>query len=225
MVNATPVGQPVPEIVNFVNLAVSHTFANQVDFDRAPDASHPFGYGSEHQVTSPIVGSVNLENAKDINGAALPLTIINHPVTGTKIPQRSNVMLTTGFFLPGFEARLRAMRVYKPVVDAAKPSGHKYVSDGTKLWVAAAPAAALRNIYTALPDGTVVAFTAANAAALQSYLKASTVADAKALIDYIRAQPLRAVVGSTPARDDAPCHDPPPDAAYPGSWYANHHRQ
>ena len=71
---------------------------------------------------------------------------------GTKIPQRSNVMVTSAFSLPGFDARLRAFRVYKPVADGTAVSGYKFTSDGTRLWVAAAPAAASRNIYTVLPD-------------------------------------------------------------------------
>jgi hypothetical protein len=225
MVNAVAPGTPVPELVRFVNLAVSHTFANQVDFDKAPDATHPYGYGSEHQVTSPIIGSVNLENAKDIDGAALPDTIITHPLTGEKIPQRSNVLVTAGFSLPGFEGRLRAMRVYKPVTDSTKPTGYKFVSDGTRLWVASTPAPAVRNIYTALPDGTMVAFTAANAAALKPYLRTADEAGAASLIDAIRSQPLGAIVGSTPAILDAPSLDPPPDADYPGFANANKNRR
>ena len=69
-----------------------------------------------------MIGTVNLENARDITGTALPLTVIQHPTTHVKIPQRSNVMLTTGFSLPGFEARLRAFRVYKPASDATTRS-------------------------------------------------------------------------------------------------------
>lgn len=225
MVTATPAGAPVPEIVELVNLAVSHTFANQSDYDKAPDATHPYGFETGHQVTSPIVGTVNLENAKDIDGAALPNTIIRHPVTDEKIPQRSNVMVTAGFALPGFEGRLHAMRVYRPVTDSSKPSGHKFVSDGTKLWVASVPDAAVRNIYTALPDGTVVAFTSANQAVLRPYLKASSDASAGQLIEFIRAQPLGAIIGSTPALMDAPSLDPPPDADYPGFADANKGRR
>ena len=112
--------------------------------------SHPYGYGTRHQVTSPIVGTVNLENGKDINGNTLPNTVITHPVTGTEIPQRSNIIVTTGFTLPGFRGSMHAARVYKPVVDSAKSVGYKFVSDGTKLWEASTPDPASRNIYTSL---------------------------------------------------------------------------
>jgi len=217
MVESTTVGlgKFVPEFVNAVNFAVSHAFADQTDFDLAPDATHPYGYETSHQVTSPIVGSVNLENARDISGAALPDTRIENPTTGTVIPQRSNVMITTGFSLPGFTAKMTALRTYKPVADSTKAVGYKFVSDGTKLWVASAPAAASRNIYTALPDGTVVAFSSANAATLRPYLRATSDSNAAAVIDYIRRLPLGAIVDSTPAIMDPPSLDPPPDADYP----------
>jgi hypothetical protein len=225
MVQAAPLGQPVPEFVRAVNFAVSHTFVDQGDFDLAPDATHPFGFSTNHQVTSPIVGTVNLENGRDINGNALPDTIITHPVTGTVIPQRSNIMITTGFSLPGFDAKLRAVRVYRPVADATKSVGYKFVQDGTRLWDASTPAAASRNIYTSLPNGTVVAFNAANAAILRAYLKQVDVASATTLINYVRSQPLGAIVGSTPAIMDAPSLDPPPDADYPGFADANKDRR
>src|SRR5688572_17823177 len=223
MFEAAGAGNPIPELVRAVNVAVAHGFAAQTDFNKPPDATRPFGFVTEHQVTSPLVGTVNLENARDINGAALPLTIIKHPVTDVKIPQRSNVLITAGFSLPsslsaggtGLDGKLRAMRVYKPALDPSKTIGYKFQSDGTKLWVASAPDAASRNIYTALPDGSVLALTAANAAALHPYLRTENVAAAAALIQFIRAQPLGAIIGSTPAIMDPPSLDPPPDSDYP----------
>jgi hypothetical protein len=208
-------GKFVPEFVNAVNFAISQTFVDQADFDLAPDASHPYGYQTSHQVTSPIVGTVNLESAKDITGAALPDTRIENPATGTLIPQRSNIMITSGFELPGFGMKMQAIRTYRPVADSTKTVGYKFVSDNTKLWVASTPAAASRNIYTALPDGTVVAFSAANAAILRPYLRATSDPNAAALIDYIRNLPLGAIVDSTPAIMDPPSLDPPPDPDYP----------
>ena len=225
MVAATSAGQPVPEFVAAVNFAVSHSFVDQGDFDVAPDAVHPYGRTTNHQVTSPIVGTVNLENARDVAGVTLPLTAITQPITGTEIPQRSNVMITTGYSLPGFSGTMQAVRVYRPVADSSKSIGYKFVSDGTKLWVASAPAAASRNIYTALPDGTVVAFTSANAATLRPYLRASSTTAAAALIDFIRSQPLGAFIGSTPAVMDPPSLDPPPDADYPAFADANSERR
>jgi hypothetical protein len=215
MIDATTASTFVPELVNAINFAVSHSFADQGDFDLAPSGSNPYGTESQYQVTSPIVGSVNLEGARDINNNVLPDTHIENSVTGTVIPQRSNIMITSGFSLPGFGMKLQAIRTYRPVVDTTKAVGYKFVSDGTKLWVASTPAAASRNIYTALPDGSMIAFTSANASTLRTYLRASSDAAAASLIDYIRSQPLGAILDSTPAIMDAPSLDPPPDADYP----------
>lgn len=222
MIAAATPGQPVPEFVAAVNVAIQEAFQETTHFDVDPTPVSIRGPVTEHQVTSPIIGTVNLEGAMDINGVPLANDVIQNPKTLQVIPQRSNVMVTTGFALPGFEARIRALRVYQPVADATKASGYKFVADGTKLWVAKAPAAAVRNIYTALPNGAVVAFDAANAAALAPYLRTT---DPAALIDKIRNQPLGAVVGSTPAIMDPPSLDPPPDADYPGFADANKERR
>jgi PilC-like protein with beta-propeller domain len=232
MVDATTSATFVPELVNAINFAVSHSFADQGDFDLAPSVSNPYGQESQYQVTSPIVGSVNLEGASDINNNPLPDTRIENPTTGTVIPQRSNIMITSGFSLPGFGMKLQAVRVYKPVADSSKAIGYKFVSDGTKLWVASAPAAASRNIYTTLSDGTMIAFTPANAATLAPYLmkvaapaSPTNVLAAASLIDYIRNQPLGAIVDSTPAIMDPPSLDPPPDVDYPSFIDANKDRR
>ena len=123
--------------------------------------------------------------------------------------------------MPGFEARLRAFRMYKPVVDVTKPSGYKYSQDGTALWLAKTPmadhcndaSASCRNIFTVLPSGTVVAFSTGNAAALSPYMNTW---DVNGLINFVRRQPLGAIVSSTPAIMDPPSLDPPPDVDYPG---------
>jgi hypothetical protein len=218
MIEAVAPGQPVPELVRAVNTAVQHTFAAYADFNTAPTALLPFGPSTEQQVTSPIVGTVNLANAHDINGGSLPNTAVTAP-SGSAVPQRANVMVTSGFAVPGplgtpgFPGRLRGFRVYKPVADSTKPSGYKFVGDGTPLWLAGAPAADARNIYTVLPDGTVTPFTTANATALAPYLRTT---DAAALITYVRGLPLGAVIDGTPAVLEPPSLDPPPDADYPG---------
>lgn len=51
------------------------------------------------------------------------------------------------------------------------------------------------------------------------------VGDPLALIEYIRAMPMGAVVGSTPAFLDPPSLDPPPDADYPGFQDSHKHRR
>jgi hypothetical protein len=215
---ATSSTGPVPDVVRAINTAVQHAFVPSTTFNVAPTVTLPYGQLGEWQVTSPIVGTVNLRNASKMlaNGALEPLPDSEtHLLNGTtEIPQRSNVLVTSGFTLPGFDAKIRAFRVYKPVVDASQPSGYKFVQDGSKLWEASVPAAGSRNLYTILPGtGTLVPFTAANVAQLQSYLNVS---DPTALIEYVRSQPMGAIVGSTPAFLDVPSLDPPPDTDYPG---------
>jgi|GEM_PF-5154605 len=218
---AASAGTPVPEAVRAIDTAVQHAFANPVDVNTAPTAALPYGPQSEFQVTSPIVGSVDLYQARFIDGTSIPDTESRiTSSTGAVIPQRSNLMVTSAFALPGFEAKLRGFRVYKPVVDATKPSGYRFDADGKALWVAKPPMMAdgvtvdeaRRNIYTVLPNGTLVSFDAANASQFGMYLNTS---DVTSLIDFVRRQPIGAIVGSTPAILDAPSLDPPPDGDYP----------
>ena len=100
------------------------------------------------------------------------------------------MLLTSGFSLPSFDGKLRAFRTYKPVAEhVGAVSGYKFKNDGTRFWVASAPAAASRNIYTVLPDGTMTAFTTSNATTLAPYMNLSA-ADASRCISFVRAQPL-----------------------------------
>jgi Neisseria PilC beta-propeller domain len=211
-------------VARVVNLAVQNGFARPSDFDTSTS--------SEFTPVSPIIGTVNLKGASDATGAALPATDIQSIPGGQPIPQRSNVMLTAGFALPGFDGRLRAFRVFKPVADATKPSGWKFVKDGTRLWpdldgrpqlagLARTPSdPAKRNIYTFIPDGfgggDVVAFNAANATSIEPHLALPSGSDLTAadLITALRSLPIGAIIGSTPALMDAPSLDPPPDADY-----------
>lgn len=213
MVNATAAGAPVPEVVRAVTTAVQHAFVPSTTFNTAPTPALPFGLYGETQVTSPIVGTVNLRGASKIDGSPLPDSE-TYIFNGTsEIPQRSNVMVTSGFTLPGFEGKLRAFRVYKPIPDTTKPSGYRFSQDGSRLWVSSTPPALDRNIYTVLPGSpTLVPFEIANVASIGSYLG---VTDPSSLIDFIRQQPIGAVVDSTPAFLDVPSLDPPPDADYP----------
>jgi hypothetical protein len=211
MIDAVPAGTPVPEVVRATNAAIQHAFALPADVNAPPTPEFPLGPITEWPTASPIVGTVNLENGRNISGGALPNTIISTPA-GTKVPQRANVMITAGMTLPGFEGRLRGFRMYKPEPDSTKPYGWAFVSDGTRLWTSALPAPASRNIYTTLPTGDMVALTPANAPLLASYLNTT---DPAALIELVRAQPLGAIVSSTPAVLDPPSLDPPPDAEYP----------
>src|SRR5205807_3943888 len=146
------------------------------------------------------------------------------------VPQRSNVMVTAAFELPGFAGKLRSFRVFKPVRDTSQASGWKFQNDGTKLWpdidsparpslagLARTPAdPATRNIYTYIPDGSgggsMVAFTTANLATLTAHMGAGSATST--VISAVRAQPIGAIIGSTPALIDPPSLDPPPDDDY-----------
>lgn len=214
----------VDGVARVINLAV------QAGFSRAGE--HDTSTKSESQSVSPIVGTVNLKNASSAANVSLPNTEIKRwavcdTVQGTEVfPQRSNLILTSAFTLPDLEGRLRAFRAYRPVADCAKPSGWKFVADGTPLWpdidsparpqlagLARVPADPNnRNIFTRVPVNgtwTTVPFTTANVTS--AHLGG---ADPNVLIPYIRSQPLGAVIGSTPAIMDAPSLDPPPDDDY-----------
>jgi PQQ enzyme repeat len=208
------------EVTAAVDRAVQQAFARAADFDTSAT--------SEFSPVSPIVGTVNLKGARDANGNTLPNTDITANPGGQDLQQRSNFMLTAGFALPGFDGFLRAFRTYKPVVDSTKPTGWKFVNDGTRLWpdLDGRPSMAgkartpldpnTRNIYTYIPDGSgggsMVAFTTANAAVLSPHM--GTNATTAALITAIRAQGIGAIIGSTPAVMDVPSLDPPPDDDY-----------
>ena len=128
----------VPEVVNAINTAVQHVFASSTDFSATPsaaslpraDATLPVGPVTEYQVTSPIVGTVNLNNAKDITGAALytgttqPSMIVDK--ASTLIPQRNNMMVTTGVAVPGMDAQLQ-------IVPDVQAGGRFLAADGLEI--------------------------------------------------------------------------------------------
>lgn len=217
-------------VARVINLAVQAGFVRHSDAEAATAPK-----ASEFLPVSPIIGTINLKNAKDSSGGNLPNTDIsttNPPIL--PIPQRSNVLLTSGFSIggpaptgyttsPGFEGRLRAFRVFKPEPDSTKPSGWKFVKDGTPLWpedtgrpetkgLARVPADSnTRNIYTYIPSVGVVPFTTVNGATIEPFLGGATAAS---LIPFVRGLPLGAIIGSTPAVMDPPSLDPPPDDDY-----------
>ena len=208
------------EVTAAVDRAVQMGFSRAAEFDTST--------ASEFSPVSPIVGTVNLKNAPDANGNPLLNTDIQAIPGGQDLPQRSNFLLTAGFTLPGFDGVLRAFRTYKPVTDSTKPTGWKFVNDGTRLWpdLDGRPSLAgkartpldpnTRNIYTFIPGGagggSVIPFTVANAGTLGPIM--GTSATTNALITAIRAQPIGAIIGSTPAVMDVPSLDPPPDDDY-----------
>jgi hypothetical protein len=229
----------VPEVVAAINTAVQHTFAASTDFNATPaaaalpraDATLPIGGLTEFQVTSPIVGTVNLNNAKDINGAYLYSAATQPPMitnkAGVLVPQRNNIMVTTGVTMPGFDAQLRAFLMYKPVADSTQASGWKFssVTAGQRVWVARAPAESLRNLFTSDASGNLIAFTTANAAALAPLMGLTSATDASSIIANVRSRSIGAVIDSTPGIMNPPSLDPAPDDAYPGFSVANKDRR
>ena len=201
----------VPELVAAVNFAVQQGLAGEV------------------QIGSPVIGTVDLDHARDINGASLSNTIVTD-AAGNVIPQRSNVILTTALVLPGARASLKAFRHYVAVADAAQKSGYTFVADGTPLWLARPPVdASKRNLYTARADGTMIPFNAldvpdGNLAMLAGLMNLS-VRDAVRVINAVRAAPLGAIIDSTPAIMNPPSLDPPPDEDYPAFAAANANRR
>jgi Tfp pilus tip-associated adhesin PilY1 len=223
---ATNSGGAYFNVSDSYGVARAVSYAVQLGFGRSTDFAT--GTVSEYQSVSPIVGTVNMKNASAFDGSALPNTDIVAIPGGQALPQRSNVIVTAGFGLPGFDGKIRAFRTYRPEPDATKPTGWKFVNDGTKLWpdldgdrpelagLARAPKDPnVRNIYTFIPDGSgggsVVAFNLANAATLQPHLGGAPPAT---LIPFVRSLPIGAVIGSTPALMDPPSLDPPPDDDY-----------
>jgi hypothetical protein len=212
------------DVTRVINLAVQAGFSRSADFQA--------GKTSEFTAVSPIIGTVNLKDARDITGGTLPLTEINlhNDASQAVVPQRSNMLVTAGFSLPGFDGRIRAFRTYVPAVDTSQPSGWKFTKDGTRLWpdldgrsylagLARTPVDPnARNIYTYIPTdaggGSMVKFSTDNAATLMAALNVTTTDAASTIINYVRARALGAVIGSTPALMDPPSLDPPPDEDY-----------
>ncbi len=207
----------VPGAVRALNVAIQHGFADAADVNEHPTDVLPFGTATEHVRASPVLATVNLAGARDATGQILPDTIVVSPLTGGVVPQASNVLVTSGFAVPGeigspgFPGRLSAYRAYKPVADTSRPSGYRFVADGTVLWRASIPEPGRRNVFTLTATGAVVPFTAASGSILASYLG---VDDPVALIEMVRRQPLGAIIGSTPAVLTPPSVHPPPDADY-----------
>ncbi len=163
---------------------------------------------------------MNLEQAQGAQGQLLPGTRVT-TAEGAVIPQPSNVVVTAGFGLPGFEGRLHAFRVYRPEADATATLGFRFVADGGRLWTAAAPDAGRRNLFTVIPGRGMVAFSEANAPLLAPYLGA---ADAVALVRRIRQSPLGAITHSTPALLTPPA-EVLADAGYTAFAEANRDRR
>jgi hypothetical protein len=212
----------VPELVSAINSAISHGLADVEDVNAAPTPLLPFGPSTEIQVTSPVIGTVDLTDARDSSGMSLPDTVV-HDRSGNPLPQRSNLLVTTAIVMPGFTSSIRGFRQYKPVAHAPAATGYKFVADGTSLWTASTPAPAKRNLYTAALDGTLVPFNTdpASLSAIAPLMNLGS-ADAALVIDAVRARPLGAVLDSTPVIMNAPSLDPPPDVDYPA--FAEDHK-
>ena len=183
------------------------------------------GTSTEYLPVSPIVGTVNLKDAKDSKAAASP--IYRHQVAGSlALPQRSNVLITAGFTmrvrrtyprLCGVQSRIRPSRPAGSSRPTARRSGPiSTAGRRSRGWLDRRADPNSRNIYTYIPSGSgagsMVAFTTANVALLTPHMGVGI--NTSTLISLVRSQPLGAVIGSTPALMDAPSLDPPPDDDY-----------
>jgi hypothetical protein len=217
----------VPAAVRAINTAVQAGLARA-----APHLSGLSPAFGEFQTAGPILGTVSLKNITTyMDGTNLDdAEVVSR--AGEEIPQPSNVLVTAGFVLPGFEGRLRALRTYRAVEDPAQLSGWKFVADGRPLWEAHPPLAtdrrtidaSARNIFAVLPGHRVVPLVTGNADMLAPYLRLRSV-DAARVIEYVRSAPLGAIVDSTPALLTPPSRDPPPDADYPAFAAAQKRRR
>ena len=113
-----------------INIAIQTGYARSTDFN--------LGTPSEYQPVSPVVGTVDLTDARSSRGRRLRDTVIRNQNDQT-IPQRSNLMVTAGFELNGtgehgMEGVVRAFRTFRPQRDQSQPGGYAFVSDGTALW-------------------------------------------------------------------------------------------
>ena len=136
------------------------------------------------------------------------------------LPQRSNVLVTSAFALPGFEGVLRGVRIYKPVADPSRETGVAFVSDGGLLWSAHPPVTSDGRIDRRQPQylhGLAGwhhrAICLGQRRSVEQYLRPDGF-DASAIIEWVRAQPIGAILGSTPAMLSPPSLDPDPDGDY-----------
>ena len=110
--------------------------------EHGPDGALPIGPLTEFQVTSPIIGTVNLDDGKDINGSGAG------PVPRSRTGRTSD---SAAFERDDhdriLDAGIRRQVAGVPSVQAGgrhtKP-GYNFVSDGTPLWVACVPGTGVR---------------------------------------------------------------------------------
>lgn len=212
-------GSTPADVTRAINVAIQSAYARSADYNR--------GVPSEYQPVGPIVGTVDLTDARSAGGGNLSGTrVVDN--AGGRIPQRRNVMVTAGFELnsarpAGMEGVLRAFRAFQPVTDDSRPSGYAFVADGTPLWPdvdgrietrgrARTPIDPdARNVFTYIPGRGMVPFALSHASSLAPHLGDTDVAK---LIPFVRELPLGPIVGSTPALMDPPSQEPPPDGDY-----------
>ena len=192
---SAPADGAVAELIEALNLVVQHAFTDAADLLAAPVPLADGTAISTFTTGQPVVGTVNLENALDASGAPLPNTRLTAP-DGSPIPQRSNLVVTGGFALPGFIGTLSARRVYRPIADSTRAIGYRFEADGALVWTARVPAPDRRNLFTILPGRGLVRFSDANLGLLAPYLQA---ADPERLIEWVRSHPLGPITNGTPA--------------------------
>ena len=197
--------------------------ANPSDVNTAPTASLPYRSAVRvpgHQPGDRHGEPVEREGARRLHAARHRHH--EHRRAAPRCRSAPTCMITTGFALPGFDMKMRAypaLQARNRLDQADRLQVHQRRhralggadADGRVTATTRRPAAGTSS--PRCPMARSIAFTDANASTLSPYLNTW---DAAGLIDYVRTQPLGAVISSTPAFMDPPSLDPPPDSDYPG---------
>ena len=179
-------------------------------------------------MTSPIVGTVNLRGAQQPHrpGALDTLPDSETEINNGTARHSAAVERDGDVRVRPAGLRRRAARVPRLQARCWTPRsrpGYRFAQDGRGCgWLDAGRRRAQHLHRPAGIDDDDAIRPTTTSSSLDDYLGVN---DTDALIDWIRAQPLGAVVGSTPAFLDPPSLDPPPDADYPGFVMDNKERR
>ena len=228
MVTATTAGDPVPQVVRAVNTAVQHAFVPSTTFNTAPSAAHSLRShrgmaGDEPDRRHRQPARREQDRLRRGGGGAArqrDLHLHRHDRDSTAVERPRHVGLRAAGIRRA-APRISHLQADRGFDQAVRLSIQQ---DGSRLWVSSVPAAGSRNIYTVLP-GTHDDDPVRRRARGELCRRISASPMPPTLIDYVRALPLGAIVGSTPAFLDIPSLDPPPDADYPAFREANKDRR
>ena len=168
----------MPEFVRAREHGRSARLVPSTTFNTAPTPELPFGPYGRAQVTSPIVGTVNLRSATKLTLAGEEMLPDNETNIFNGLVGDSAAIERDGDVgIPAAGLRRRSCARFASISrfrTPNKPSGYRFAQDGSRLWVNSMPAAGSRNIFTVLPGSTtLVPLTAANVGSLGNYLGVS----------------------------------------------------